>query len=71
VILTHGENGLLAEILKLRCEAQEVFATRIAANIGYRIVPENDSYDKPSLEERVVRLEKTMAHVCPDKSDDI
>ena len=35
--------------------------------------PERDMQDDgtPSLEARIERLEKIIAHLCPDKSDDV
>lgn len=68
MILTHGESEMLGSILNLSCEAQLIFAQSIAANIGYEVKAENTA---PTIEQRLDRLEKLMAHVIPDKSDDI
>lgn len=46
-------------------------ASFIAANVGYVLTPERGFMDEPTLEDRVAKLEKTMAHICPDKSNDI
>lgn len=61
----------LAKVTSWPCADQMDFATRVAANIGYKLVPDNPSYDEPTLAERVERLEKIVNHICPDKSDDI
>lgn len=62
MVLTHGEKEMLNAILVLSCEAQEQFATRIAANIGYKLIPD---FHGPTLLERVERLEKAVCELNP------
>jgi len=68
VALTHGEAKMLEVILGLSCHAQEAFATRIAANIGYELVADRGvaqppiRYDTASKEPlEVIRLNECEA----------
>jgi len=62
---------LREQAFKLSCHDQFRLATFIAENVGYVLAPETPFTDEPNIEDRVARLEKTVAHLCPDKSDDV
>jgi hypothetical protein len=64
-------DGIRILAFKLSCEDQFRLATFIAENVGYVLAPEPRFEDGPTLEDRLVKLEKTVAHLCPDKSDDV
>ena len=71
----HVDLGIVDQFVKsisqISCDDQFVIATRIAANVGYVLMPEPSPDGSSSLEDRVSMLEKIVDHICPDKSGDI
>ncbi len=49
----------------MSCDDQLQLARTVAANIGYKLVPDNGGYDEPTLAERVERLEAAMRELNP------
>lgn len=59
--LTHGETELVAYILGLSCEVQELVAKRIAANIGYKLVADTQVGEAPADRRLLVVTAKATA----------
>lgn len=62
---------LREQAFKLSCDDQYRLACFVAENVGYCLAPDPLMTDEPTLEDRVAKLEKTVAYLCPDKSADV
>jgi len=62
---------LRKQAFALSCHEQFRLATFIAENVGYTLVPEPAIDTGPTIDDRVKNLEVRMAHLMPDRSDDV